>query len=189
MIDLYCRAPWPGVRRKISPKEFRLADHKQDETFKVVDRRLFTAEGELRPEAVEEQRREQEKSAQPPRPAKSEKSAAPSPAAALEQSPAPPEPAPAPDKNFQLLIDMLARNAAALMGGIPDPATGQAYLDLEGAREMIDMLDTLREKTRGNLAPEEGKLLSDVLGSLKLSFMEISKAAAKAMREGPKNKR
>jgi hypothetical protein len=163
-----------------------LADPKQDESFKVVDRRLFTAEGDLRPEAVEEQRREEQKSAQSPRAAKSDKSAAPQP---TQPSPAPAQPAPAPDKNFHLLIDMLARNAAALMGGIPDPGTGQTYLDLEGAREMIDMLDTLREKTRGNLAAEEERLLSEVLGSLKLSFMEISKAAAKAMREGPKNKR
>ncbi|MGB7562707.1 MAG: DUF1844 domain-containing protein [Candidatus Acidiferrales bacterium] len=93
------------------------------------------------------------------------------------------------DKNFQLLVDLLARNAAALLGGIPDPGTGQTYLDLEGAREMIDMLDTLREKTKGNLAPEETSLLAEVLGSLKLSFMEISKAAAKAMREGAKGPR
>lgn len=164
-----------------------MADHKQDDSFKVVDRRLFTAEGELRPEAVEEQRREEQKAAQPQRAAKSEKGGAPNSSPAAQPSPA--QPPPAPDKNFHLLIDMLARNAAALMGGIPDPGTGQTYLDLEGAREMIDMLDTLREKTRGNLAAEEERLLSEVLGSLKLSFMEISKAAAKAMREGPKNKR
>jgi hypothetical protein len=52
-------------------------------------------------------------------------------------------------------------------------------LDLEGAREMIDMLDVLHEKTRGNLAPEEESLLLDVLGNLKLAFMEMAKAAAK----------
>ena len=54
---------------------------------------------------------------------------------------------------------------------------------------MIDMLDTLREKTHGNLAPEEDRLLTEVLGSLKLSYMEISKAAAKSMREGAKGAR
>jgi hypothetical protein len=52
-------------------------------------------------------------------------------------------------------------------------------LDLEGAREMIDMLDILHEKTRGNLAPEEDNLLLDVLGNLKLAFMEMAKATAK----------
>jgi hypothetical protein len=44
---------------------------------------------------------------------------------------------------------------------------------------MIDMLDALREKTIGNLAAEEDTLLLDVLGNLKLAFMEMAKAAAK----------
>ncbi|HEV2298226.1 MAG TPA: DUF1844 domain-containing protein [Candidatus Acidoferrales bacterium] len=176
-----------------------MADPKHDETFRVVDRRLFTPEGELRPEAEEEKRRQQAESspaqrggkseraappAAPPSASSSEKSAAKTPASAME-----PETAPSPDKNFHMLVDMLARNAAALMGGIPDPGTGQTYMDLEGAREMIDMLDTLRDKTRGNLAAEEENLLGEVLGSLKLSYMQISKAAAKAMREGAKGGR
>jgi len=164
------------------PKHDEKRDEKQDDSFRVVDRRLFTSEGELRPEAAEEQRREK---AKPPQPAaKTEKAATPA-APAAEES----KPATKADKNFQLLIDLLARNAAALMGGIPDPATGQAYLDLEGAHEMIDMLDMLRDKTRGNLAPEEESLLSEVVGSLKLSYLEVSKAAANAMREGAKGAR
>lgn len=164
------------------PKHDEKRDEKQDDSFRVVDRRLFTSEGELRPEAAEEQRRENAKPAQPA--AKTEKAATPAAPAADD-----PKPTPKADKNFQLLIDLLARNAAALMGGIPDPATGQAYLDLEGAHEMIDMLDMLRDKTRGNLAPEEESLLSEVVGSLKLSYLEVSKAAAKAMREGAKGAR
>lgn len=161
-----------------------MADPKHEESFRVVDRRLFNSEGELRPEIAEEQTREQAKSKPSPLEPNA-KSAKAAPAAPLT----PETPAPKADRNFQLLIDLLARNAAALLGGMPDPATGQAYLDLEGAREMIDMLDTLREKTRGNLATEEDRLLSEVLGSLKLSYMEISKAAAKSMREGAKGAR
>ena len=163
-----------------------MADSKNEESFRVVDRRLFTPEGELRPEIAEQQTREQAKSETnaAAREGKAEKPA---------QAPASQKTAENPpvkaDRNFQLLIDLLARNAAALMGGVPDPTTGQAYLDLEGAREMIDMLDVLRERTHGNLAPEEESLLSDVLGSLKLSYMEISKAAAKKMREGAKGAR
>ncbi len=42
------------------------------------------------------------------------------------------------------------------------------------------MLDALREASRGNLAQEDERLLLDVLGSLKLSFMEMTRAAAKA---------
>ena len=164
-----------------------MADPKNEESFRVVDRRLFTPEGELRPEIAEQQTLEQARSetSATASEGKNEKGSQ----APASQQPAQQNPPIKADRNFQLLIDLLARNAAALMGGVPDPATGQAYLDLEGAREMIDMLDVLRERTRGNLAPEEESLLSDVLGSLKLSYMEISKAAAKKMREGAKGAR
>ena len=76
-----------------------------------------------------------------------------------------------------------------LLGGYADPRTGQPMLDLEGAREMIDMLDALREKTMGNLAPEEDTLVIDILGNLKLAFMEMTKAAtAAAMQEKVKSR-
>jgi Domain of unknown function (DUF1844) len=163
-------------------------DPKQDEGFKVVDRRLFTEEGELRKDAVEQERREEEAAAKARKPA-----AQPAPKAA---SPAPAGAAPVastggaeateaetipPSRNFQMLVDFLTRNAAAMLGGMADPRTGQPFLDLEGARELIDMLDALREKTNGNLAKADEDLLIEVLGSLKLTFMELSKAAAEAM--------
>jgi len=91
----------------------------------------------------------------------------------------PPADAPKRSPAFENLIRSLGQNAAMLLGGYADPRTGQPVLDLEGAREMIDMLDVLHEKTRGNLAPEEDSLLLDVLGNLKLAFMEMAKAAAK----------
>jgi hypothetical protein len=161
-----------------------VADPKQDEGFKVVDRRLFTQEGELRKEAIEQERREEE--ARKTAPASQAKSRTPEkrPAGAPGDGKAAAE-APAesiePSRNFQMLVDFLTRNAAAMMGGMADPRTGQAFLDLEGARDMIDMLDELREKTRGNLAKTDDDLLVEVVGSLKLSYMEVSKAAAEAM--------
>jgi hypothetical protein len=166
-----------------------VADPKNDEGFKVVDRRLFTEQGELRKDAVEQERRDDELAAKK--------------AAAEKAKPAPKGPSLVPDapadagaptelateqaeaipasRSFQMLIDFLTRNAAAMLGGMADPRTGQPFVDIEGAREMIDMLDVLREKTKGNLAKEDADLLVEVLGSLKLSFMEISKAAAEAM--------
>jgi len=164
-------------------------DPKQDEGFKVVDRRLFTEDGELRKDAVEQERREEE-AAKARKPAPSAQSKPASPAAAGTASSAPAGTADEaaadadaipPSRNFQMLIDFLTRNAAAMLGGMADPRTGQPFLDLEGARELIDMLDALREKTRGNLAKADEDLLIEVLGSLKLSFMELSKAAAEAM--------
>ena len=190
-----------------------LADHKhdekRDESFKVIDRRPFTAEGVLRQEVVDENRRESEVAAKiaATREAAAKEAAAKSDAerkaAGVAAGPvlvsdasgdvaAPAVAAdadlPAASRSFQMLVDFLARNAAAMLGGMNDPRTGQPFLDIEGAREMIDMLDVLREKTRGNLAAEDDALLLEVIGSLKLSFMELSKAAAAAMAEKARGK-
>jgi hypothetical protein len=159
----------------------------KEEGFKVVDRRLFTEEGELRKDAPEQDRRwEQEDkkaasaaSKDQPKPAGI---IAPQPGAALAAD-EPEEPGMESSRSFQMLVDFLTRNAAAMLGGMADPRTGQAFLDLEGAREVIDMLDVLREKTKGNLAKADEDLLIEVLGSLKLTFMEISKAAAEQMQK------
>jgi len=150
-----------------------------DDTFRVIDRRLFTTEGDLRDD-VREQIEQEKKTEQ-----KEAVEAKPQPKAAGEKQPQPaaaPEAAEKPQRlpAFEMLIDLIARNAVALLGGITDPRTGQPMMDLEGAREMVDMLDALREKTRGNLATEEEQLLLDVIGSLKMSYLELSKAAAAA---------
>lgn len=154
-----------------------------DEGFKVVDRRLFTETGELRKDAAEQDRiwEEEAKKAAAAK-------AQPKPAAPMAGSPqggeaTSPEPEVESSRSFQMLVDFLTRNAAAMLGGMADPRTGQAFLDLEGAREIIDMLDVLREKTKGNLAKADEDLLVEVLGSLKLTFMEISKAAAEQLQK------
>jgi hypothetical protein len=169
-----------------------VAEHKQEETFKVVDRRLFTESGELRKEVVEQHNREEEaaKKAAPPAPSQATRNTSLESAGA--SAPASPDQAASnaiePSRSFQMLVDFLTRNAAAMLGGMADPRTGQAFLDLEGAREMIDMLDALREKTRGNLATADEDLLIEVLGSLKLTFMEVSKAATETMNKKAKVK-
>ncbi|HEY4951318.1 MAG TPA: DUF1844 domain-containing protein [Candidatus Acidoferrales bacterium] len=200
-----------------------MADSKHEETFKVVDRRLFGEDGELRQDVVEQERRNEaaaEKKAAAQAQEKAEVAAASSASKAVPpQTTSPiagnadalgaggngaalagvtPEDAAADaqdsgelnstSRSFQMLIDFLTRNAAAMLGGMADPRTGQAFVDLEGAREVIDMLDALREKTRGNLSKDDDNLLIEVIGSLKLTFMEISKAAAEQMAKKAKAK-
>ena len=145
-----------------------MADQKQEETFRVIDRRPFTAEGELRKDVVEQEEREarREKATPPPAPAQPKASAPPPPDA--------PKALPA----FENLIRMLGSNAAMVLGAYADPRTGQPVVDPEAAREFIDMLDALREKTKGNLAPEEDSLLLDLLGKLKMTYLEINQAVA-----------
>jgi Domain of unknown function (DUF1844) len=172
----------------------QVAEPKQEETFKVVDRRLFTEDGQLRKDVVEQERRDEE-AAQKASKIASHGSAgadargrAPKTASPGETPEQPASQTVAPSRGFQMLVDFLTRNAAAMLGGVADPRTGQAFLDLEGAREMIDMLDALREATRGNLAQADEDLLMEVIGSLKLTYMEVSKAATEAMAKKAKQK-
>jgi len=142
-----------------------LAAQKPDDSFRVIDRRLFNAEGELRPEVAEKE------GGAPETPS----------AKAAPAAPAPPSPAvEAPSRSlaFENLIRMLGSNAAMVLGAYADPRTGQAVVDPEAARELIDMLDALLEKTKGRLAPDEENLLLDLLGKLKITYVEISRAVA-----------
>ena len=162
-----------------------MKEQKSDESFKIVDRRLFNAEGELRQEAVDQERRDSEtaaavKAAAPPVPEQFRAKPAPGIAAPGMEGAGGPVESIGPSRGFQMLVDFLARNAAAVLGGMADPRTGKAFVDLEGARDLIDMLDALREKTQGNLAADDEQLLVEILGSLKLTFMEVSRAAAGA---------
>lgn len=147
-----------------------MSDHKQEEAFRVIDRRPFTAEGDLRKEVVEEEEREAKREAAktPPAPADASKAAPPTPPAET------PKRIPA----FENLVRMLGSNAAMVLGAYADPRTGQPMIDPEAARELIDMLDALHEKTKGNLAPEEDNVLLDLLGKLKMTYLEINQAVA-----------
>ena len=146
-----------------------MSDHKQDDSFRVIDRRPFTSEGELRQDVVEEQERE----------AKLEAAKAPASAPEKKSPPnAPPDDADAPKRlpAFESLVRMLGQNAAMVLGAYADPRTGQPMIDPDAARELIDMLDALHEKTKGNLTAEEDNLLLDLLGKLKMTYVEINQA-------------
>ncbi len=147
-----------------------MSDHKQEDSFRVIDRRPFTSEGELRKEIAEEVEREAKREAakSPAAPAEAAKTTAAAPPAEMPKS------IPA----FENLVRMLGSNAAMVLGGYADPRTGQPVIDPEAARELIDMLDALHEKTKGNLAPEEDNLLLDLLGKLKMTYLEINQAVA-----------
>jgi Domain of unknown function (DUF1844) len=145
-----------------------LPDDKHDDSFRVIDRRPFTAEGELRKEALDEEAREASREA-----ATALKSSAPETAAAK-----PPAETPKKSLAFENLIRMLGSNAAMVLGAYADPRTGQPVIDPDAARELIDMLDALHEKTKGHLAPEEETLLLDLLGKLKMTYLEINQAVA-----------
>src|SRR6266852_3807790 len=167
--------PNAKIQKFKTTEDCTLPDHKREEAFRVIDRRPFTAEGELRKEVVEEEEREAKREAaqRPPAPPAAE---AAKPAAAV-----PPADVPARSPAFENLIRMLGSNAAMVLGAYADPRTGQPVIDPEAARELIDMLDALQEKTKGNLAPEDENTLVDLLGKLKMTFLEVNQAMAAEM--------
>ena len=146
-----------------------MSEHKSEETFRVIDRRLFTEEGELRQEIAEEEKREAVKEANVVRQ---------EPSADPEVPELPPAETPKRSPAFENLIRMIGSNAAMVLGAYTDPRTGQPMIDPDAARELIDMLDALHEKTKGNLAPEEDNVLLDLLGKLKLTYLEVNQALA-----------
>ena len=146
-----------------------MSDKKQEDSFRVIDRRPFTSEGELRKEVVEEEEREAKREAAMRPPA---------PAAPAVPAATPPVELPTRIPAFENLVRMLGSNAAMVLGAYADPRSGQPMIDPEAARELIDMLDALHEKTKGNLAPEEETLLMDLLGKLKMTFLEVNQAIA-----------
>ena len=167
-------------------RKTNVADENKEPEFKVIDRRPFTSEGELRKEVVAEQEREDAREAKV-QAAKEVRQAANNAAAAASgvpvEKPAAVPVAVTPKKSeaFENLVRMIGSNAAMVLGAYADPRTGQPVLDPDAARELIDMLDALHEKTKGNLAPEEDSMLLDLLGKLKMTYLEINKAMAEQM--------
>ena len=153
----------------------------EEKPIRVVDRRMFTADGELRPEyqstASDPAPPPAPAAAQPPAPA-----SPPPPAAEAQAAEPPPPDEPAagePRTAFALIIQMLAMPAYAALGMVPDPASGRQRVVRAAAREMIDLVAVLEQKTRGNLSFEESNFLSRVLYDLRLAFVEVSRPPAK----------
>lgn len=78
---------------------------------------------------------------------------------------------------FARLVLQLADLAMVMMGRVPNPQTGQTHRDFEAAQMFIDQLEMLECKTRGNLLPEEARLLRDTLMQLRLSFVDAVEEA------------
>lgn len=74
--------------------------------------------------------------------------------------------------DFGTFILSLASSAMVHLGKVPDPTGGQPEVNLELARQTIDILMLLREKTQGNLNQNEALLLERVLHDVRLAFVD-----------------
>lgn len=130
----------------------------EDEAFKVTDRR--------RRDDIDEA----PAASAPPEPA----------GPAPRTAPASPGPVVPPQggPNLQGLFIMLASSALVNLGEAADPETGERVLDLDQAREAIDLLSLLRVKTEGNRSEQESHLLEEMLYDLQLRYVRAAKGAA-----------
>jgi hypothetical protein len=131
--------------------------------FTVNDRRHFTADGQVRPERIEESPVEATPTAAEP--------ILPAPVTAAGN--AVPPPAERPMGHAVSLADLLvqlAGNASVLLG-LAAPEGEAPHVDLDGAREVIGILEMLRDKTEGRRTAEEDKLLQGILYELRMSFV------------------
>ncbi len=184
-----------------------MAEKKQD-SFTVTDRRLFTSDGELRQEVSEEEIATF-KPAPAAAPASEVVSAVPSaapPAGTLDPS-VPPPPTAAEQKEqadayrksskeLDARVELSGHSAkememtferfmaslymtAMLQLGLMQEERGQPRIDLLGARQTIDTLSLLSEKTKGNLTAAEETFLQNCLYELRMAYVEVTNALAR----------
>lgn len=76
-----------------------------------------------------------------------------------------------PEITFPSFVFSLSSTAFISLGAIPDPETGKPEKNLPLAKQTIDLLGLLREKTRNNLTPEEDHLLDHLLHDLRMAYV------------------
>ncbi|HET9784277.1 MAG TPA: DUF1844 domain-containing protein [Terriglobales bacterium] len=152
----------------------------EEPVLKVSDRRHFTESGERRAD-VDQKEYEERPAPAPPPPAAAAQAKPATPAAPETAKPAaPPRPErlAARDITFAGLLQDLYATAMMQMGAELQP--GQpGQVDIEGARETIDLLGMLQQKTHGNRDPQEEQLMSAVLYDLRLAYVELMRAATR----------
>ena len=91
---------------------------------------------------------------------------------------APEQPRELPPADFITHVASLATQSMIFMGAIANPLTGKADVDFDQARYIIDTLSMLREKTKNNLSKDESETLENVLGELKLIWVQVRRAGS-----------
>jgi hypothetical protein len=173
---------------------------KKNESFTVTDRRLFTADGELRPEASEE---EPESPATPPPTPQQESPAPPSPSADEQKQQADAyqkssqemdrqvEASGQSAKDLEITFERFLASlymTGMLQLGLMHEQGGQPQLDLIGARQTIDTIALLSDKTKGNLTPKEQGFLQNALYELRMAYVEVTNAIARGPQQAPPKK-
>jgi outer membrane biosynthesis protein TonB len=170
-------------------------DEKQPQReLKVTDKRIFTADGQIREEFRGEIQPAEpvttaEASPAPPADAQAKPQPNPQPEPPPQQQKAePPQPsreerrrkmtdrAENPGTQFTNFIEPLIAQGYMALGLLRNPYEPQSKIDPRAARQMIDILQLLQEKTKNNLTPDEEDFLETHLGELKLAYVQRTKS-------------
>jgi|SRR5438132_2130426 len=178
---------------------------KKNESFKVTDRRLFTADGELRKDVPEEPETPAV-DASPPAPTvetapAQEQPQGPSAADQKQQADAYRESSAEMDrqaelggvaaKDMEITFERFLASlymSGMLQLGLMHEQGAPPQLDLIGARQTIDSLSLLSEKTKGNLSSAEQNFLQHALYELRMAYVEVTNAIAKGPQPVPAGK-
>ncbi len=133
-------------------------NQKEESGFKVTDRRGFTEEGDLRPNTGEKT----PPAADPNPPKQANNPEIPDAETTTDTD---------PTIELSSFILSLATTAVMHMGEGPPGQPGSPPQNLEAAKQMVDILGMLQEKTEGNRTPEETRLLDDILYDLRMKFL------------------
>jgi hypothetical protein len=140
-------------------------DHEEDRGFTVKDRRRFSDTGEAKAEG-EVPRAEEPRASDP---ASEPGGQAPRRDAEAGEDPA------LPEITLSTFVMSLSTQVLLHMGEIPGAAGEQAQRDMTAAKQVIDILGLLRDKTRGNLDANEEALFDNVLYDLRMRYVELSR--------------
>ena len=161
--------------------------------LKVVDRRPFNPDGSPRELSAEEKPDVEVETEAAAPPATERKTETSPPPLQSKEGPRPAEPKSRPaaqphesepahlegdpldnPASFLSLIMSLASNAAASLGMMPHPVTGETGIDLKTAKHWIDVLGMLEQKTRGNLDPQEAQVMESLLADLRMQYVSFT---------------
>lgn len=82
-----------------------------------------------------------------------------------------------PEVTFSSFVMSLATQAMVQLGQMAPPPGMEIPVDIESGKGTIDILGMIQCKTRGNLTPEEGKFLEDILHTLRISYVKRAKSS------------
>lgn len=161
------------------------SDKQAPKELKVTDKRIFTPEGDIRDEFKKDIKPADPQPVSAAAPASPSASAAPASGDRRQHEEEPPhgedrrrtiaDKATNPATPFTNFIEPLIAQAYMSLGMLRNPYQPQSKIDTGAARQMIEILTLLREKTAGNLTEDEEDFLETHLGELKLAFVQRTK--------------